>query len=130
MGCDPFNATAVERLIQTKSPRAKPLPILASLSARVERIAHVSPTARKLGEMFWPGPLTLILPKKDLPEVATSYLISVGVRIPLHEIASNLIALSGGLLLGTSANKTGHSPPFPHPPRKCFGGKHTTWGTS
>lgn len=55
--------------------------------------------------------MTLILTKKLLPSITTSSLTTVGVRIPDHAVALELIKLSGGLLVGTSANKTGAKPP-------------------
>jgi L-threonylcarbamoyladenylate synthase len=111
LGCDPFNLGAVERLIRVKGVRDKPLPILAGSLDDVERVAELSFDARRVGERFWPGPLTLVLPKRLLSDVVTFGLATVGVRIPDHEVALELIRLSGGLLVGTSANKTGFKPP-------------------
>jgi len=112
LGCDPFNAVAVKRVFRVKGERRKPLPILASSSSHVKRIAILSPEAEKIANCFWPGPLTLVLPKKPvLPEVVTCDLDSVGVRVPKHDVALELISLSNGLLVGTSANKTGEKPP-------------------
>jgi len=111
LGCNPFDVDAVERLIRVKGARDKPLPVLACNLANVKRIAELSSDARKIGEQFWPGPLTLVLPKKLLSDVVTFGLATVGVRIPNNEVALELIRCSGGLLVGTSANKTGSKPP-------------------
>lgn len=112
LGCDPLNVKAVKRLFKTKGERKKPLPILASDVKHVEKIAYISERTRKIAARFWPGPLTLVVPKKPvLPDVVTCNLDSVGVRIPKHDIALQLIHLSKGLLVGTSANKTGEKPP-------------------
>ena len=112
LGCDPFNVTAVKRVFRVKGEREKPLPILASSIGHVEKIASLSPEAEKIARRFWPGPLTLIVPKKPiLPEVVTCNMNSVGVRVPNHAVAIQLINLSNGLLVGTSANKTGEKPP-------------------
>jgi len=112
LGCDPLNVEAVKRLFKAKGERKKPLPILASDIEHVEKIAYLSERARKIAARFWPGPLTLVVPKKPaLPDVVTCSLDSVGVRIPKHDIALHLIHLSKGLLVGTSANKTGEKPP-------------------
>jgi len=112
LGCDPLNVKAVKRLFETKGERKKPLPILASDVEHVEKIAHLSEIIRKIAASFWPGPLTLVVPKKPtLPNVVTCNLDSVGVRVPRHDIALQLIRLSNGLLVGTSANKTGEKPP-------------------
>jgi len=113
LGCDPFNAKAVERIFRTKGERKeKPLPILGSDMKRIQKIAYLHEKARKIAERFWPGPLTLVVPKKpSLPDIITCGLDSVGVRIPNHTVTIQLISLCGGLLVGTSANKTGHKPP-------------------
>lgn len=113
LGCDPFNLPAVKRLIQVKGSqaRSKPLPVLSSSLESVKRIAHVSSEATSIARKFWPGPLTLILRKKLLSDVLTFGHSTVGVRIPNHKVALKLLELSGGLLVGTSANKTGLPPP-------------------
>jgi L-threonylcarbamoyladenylate synthase len=112
LGCDPFNVTAVKQVFKVKGEREKPLPIMASSIDHVEKIASLSPKTEKVAKWFWPGPLTLIVPKKPiLPEVVTCNLNSVGVRVPNHAIALQLINLSNGLLVGTSANRTGEKPP-------------------
>jgi L-threonylcarbamoyladenylate synthase len=113
LGCDPFNVKAVEKVFKVKGERkSKPLPILASEMKAVERIAHMNKDAKKIAKKYWPGPLTLVVPKKPaLPSIVTCNLESVGVRIPNHKVALQLITLCGGLIVGTSANKTGEKPP-------------------
>ena len=112
LGCDPFNIEAVKRVFRLKGERRKPLPILASSINYVEKIALLSREAEKIAKGFWPGPLTLVVLKKPvLPEVVTCNLNSVGVRVPNHNVALRLISLSNGLLVGTSANKTGEKSP-------------------
>ena len=111
LGCDPLNVKAVERIFEVKGAREKPLPVLASDIEHVEKIAYLSWKARRVAVRFWPGPLTLVLPKTTiLPGIVTSNLGSVGVRVPMHNIAIKLIHSSNGLLVGTSANKTGEKP--------------------
>jgi L-threonylcarbamoyladenylate synthase len=112
LGCNPFDVQAVERIFETKGERKdKPLPILSSDIKCIQKITHLNETAMKIAEKFWPGALTLILPKKpSLPDIVTCGLGSVGVRIPNHPVALKLINLCDGLLVGTSANKTGHKP--------------------
>jgi len=112
VGCDPFNESSVKRLFKIKGERTKPFPILASSVEDVEKIAQISGKALKLAKKFWPGPLTMVLQKKpSLPSIVTINLNSVAVRVPNHGIALELIRLSGGLLIGTSANKTGKKSP-------------------
>ena len=112
LGCDPFNIKAVKRVFKVKGERRKPLPILASSINHVEKIASMSQEGNKIAKTFWPGPLTLVFPKKlVLPDIVTCNLDSVGVRIPKHDVALQLIKASAGLLIGTSANRTGEKPP-------------------
>ena len=112
LGCDPLNVKAVERIFEVKGEREKPLPVLASDIKHVEKIAHLSEKAKRVAARFWPGPITLVLPKTTiLPGIVTSNLDSVGVRVPRHDVAIQLIRLSNGLLIGTSANRTGEKPP-------------------
>lgn len=111
LGCDPFNIKGVKRIFRVKGERRKPLPVLASSIDSVEKIAFVSQEAKKIAKWFWPGPLTFVVPKKPtLPDIVTCELNSVGVRVPKHDVALQLISLSNGLLVGTSANKTGEKP--------------------
>ncbi len=111
LGCDPLNIEAVTRVFELKGVRTKPLPILASDVESVKKIALLSRRAERVATRFWPGPLTVVVPKRPLlPDVVTCNLDSVGVRIPRHSVALRLINLSKGLLVGTSANKTGGKP--------------------
>jgi L-threonylcarbamoyladenylate synthase len=112
LGCNPFDVQAVKRIFETKGERKyKPLPILGSDIQHVQKIAQLNEKAMKVAKKFWPGPLTIIVPKKpSLPDIVTCGSGSVGVRIPNHSVATQLISLCDGLLVGTSANKTGHKP--------------------
>jgi L-threonylcarbamoyladenylate synthase len=112
LGCNPFNEDAVKKIFRIKGKRTKPLPILASDVKEIEKIAHTTDKALKFAEKFWPGPLTMILLKKpSLPSLVTRDLDSVAVRVPNHKVALELIRTSGGLLVGTSANRTGKKSP-------------------
>jgi L-threonylcarbamoyladenylate synthase len=112
LGCDPLNLQAVKRILEVKGDRNKPLPVLAASIVDAEKIAFVSPNGKKLAAKFWPGPLTMVFPKKPaLQDVVTFGLDSVGVRIPDNDVALQLLSLCGGLLVGSSANRTGEEPP-------------------
>ncbi len=112
LGCDPFNVEAVKRILKVKDNRNKPLPILAASIVDADKVAFISPNGRKLAAKFWPGPLTMVFPKKpNFPDVVTFGLDSVGLRIPDNYVALHLTRLSGGLLIGSSANRTGEEPP-------------------
>ncbi len=112
LGCDPFNIDAVNNLLEVKGKRTKPFPILAANIEDAKKAAYISLDGKKLAAKFWPGPLTLIFPKKPaIPNIVTFDQDSVGLRVPDNEIALRLIHLSGGLLIGSSANRTGEKPP-------------------
>jgi L-threonylcarbamoyladenylate synthase len=112
LGCDPLNVQAVKRILEVKGNRNKPLPVLAASIVDAEKIAFVSPNGKKLAAKFWPGPLTMVFPKKSaLQDVVTFGLDSVGLRIPANDVVLELISLCEGLLVGSSANRTGEEPP-------------------
>jgi len=111
LGCDPLNLQAVQRLLTVKSNRKKPFPVLVTNLKEATKIAQISDTGKKIAKKFWPGPLTLVFPKKRaLSDVVTFGLDSVGLRVPDNQVALSLIELSGGLLIGSSANLTGEKP--------------------
>jgi len=112
LGCDPFNVEAIKRILKVKANRNKPLPLLAASIVNADKVAFISPNGKRLAAKFWPGSLTMVFPKKAaLPDVVTFGWDSVGLRIPDSEVALHLIRLSGGLLIGSSANRTGEEPP-------------------
>lgn len=112
LGCNPFNVEAVKLIHEVKVERRKPLPVLAASIKDANKIAFILQNGTRLIAKFWPGPLTLVFPKKPaLPEVVTLGLDSVGLRIPNSDVALRLIGLSGGLLIGSSANRSGEEPP-------------------
>lgn len=74
--------------------------------------AEVPEAAKQLAEAFWPGPLTMILPKSDkVPYETTGGLDTVAVRMPSHPVAQKLIAYSGGYVAAPSANTSGKPSP-------------------
>jgi L-threonylcarbamoyladenylate synthase len=112
LGCNPFNIEAVKRILEVKGIRKRPLPVLAANIEEADRIAFISQKGKRLAAKFWPGQVTLVFSKKTvLPDSVTFGLDSVGLRIPDSDVALRLIGLSGGLLIGTSANRSGEDPP-------------------
>lgn len=112
LGCDPQNMEAVQSLLTVKGDRKKPFPVLVASLEDATRVAQVSNNGKKLATKFWPGPLTIVFPKKGvLSDIVTFGLGSVGLRVPNNQVALSLIQLSGGLLIGSSANLTGEKPP-------------------
>ncbi|MDR0494863.1 MAG: threonylcarbamoyl-AMP synthase [Treponema sp.] len=116
LGGDAFNPLALAKIFEVKArPRFDPLIVHIAAVEMLEKIANLSlldtQTRGKvaaLTEKFWPGPLTLILPKqKTIPDLATSGLPSVAVRLPAHDAARRLIELSTGAVAAPSANPFG-----------------------
>ena len=109
---DAFNSAAVRAIYVTKQrPFSKPLPILLADSADLPRVVRtVPPIARVLINQYWPGPLTLLLPKHPELPAEISNNDSVAVRIPNNQVAREIIRAAGGALAVTSANLSGHPP--------------------
>lgn len=111
LGCNPFDADAVERLVRVKERVKGSLPILVNSLKEAERLGEISGVAAELANRFWPGPLTLVVQaRSNFPVKVTGDSLLVGLRIPNHETARRLIQESGGALIGTSANISGHPP--------------------
>jgi L-threonylcarbamoyladenylate synthase len=112
LGCDPFNSSAVDRLLRVKGRENKPLPIIASSTEKARRVALFNPQAEKIVLELWPGPLTLVLKARvAFPQGVTLGQDTIGIRVPDHDVALRLADLSGGYLVSTSANKSGAPSP-------------------
>ncbi|HNX45383.1 MAG TPA: L-threonylcarbamoyladenylate synthase [Anaerolineaceae bacterium] len=112
MACDPRNPEALARVYDIKGRSAqKALPVLVGgLDQLVEIVSEVPEKARRLLETFWPGPLTIVLPKQPgLPAELTPY-PGVAVRMPNHPFALALLQAFGPLAV-TSANLSDHANP-------------------
>ncbi len=112
VGVVAFNGEAIERLYSMKQrPSEKGIPILLADQADLARVCREIPTvAQTLIERFWPGPLTLIVPRRaELPDVISSN-DTIAVRIPNNVIARDLIRAAGGALATSSANVSRHPP--------------------
>jgi L-threonylcarbamoyladenylate synthase len=108
LGANALDADAVARIFEAKGrPRTSPLIVHVSSEEMLQRVASSWPeTAHVLAEKFWPGPLTLVLPKQpQVPDVVTAGLATVGVRIPSHSIAQALIKECDLPLAAPSANR-------------------------
>lgn len=110
LAADATNPAAVARIFEVKGrPADHPLIVhLRSIAALAEWTAEVSPATRTLAEAAWPGPLTLIVPRAPgvLDEV-TGGLDTVGLRVPAHPLALQLLERSGVALAAPSANRFG-----------------------
>jgi len=115
LGADAANAPAIARLYETKGrPLFNPLIATVGDIAAAMKIARFDPTATRLAEAFWPGPLTLVLPKTEhcpVAELATAGLDTVAVRVPAHPVARAILRAFGGPVVAPSANLSGHVSP-------------------
>ena len=113
LGADALNEVAVEKVFALKGrdPR-QPIPVLVADEEMLHTlIARVPSTAQKLMKLYWPGPLTLVLPgKKDIPKPLCNPAGGIGVRISSQPIANLLIKGLGRPLTATSANPSGKEP--------------------
>ncbi len=113
LGADALNEKAVKKIFEAKGrPQDNPL-IIHVASKDVEKYAQNIPDiAKKLMDKFCPGPLTVILKKKDIiPYITSANLDSIGIRMPSNEIALKLIELSGTTIAAPSANISGRPSP-------------------
>jgi len=114
LGADGLNPDAVRAIFTAKErPADNPLILHICEVEAVSRIAAViSDQARLLMERFWPGPLTIVLPRTDLvPDEVTAGLDTVAIRMPSHPVAQALIAASGVPVAAPSANLSGKPSP-------------------
>ncbi|MCX7610580.1 MAG: L-threonylcarbamoyladenylate synthase [Ignavibacterium sp.] len=114
LGADAFNPNAVEKIFELKKrPIFDPLIVhLYSIDQLEIVCTEVDNRVYDLAEKFWPGPLTIVLKKNNkIPDIVTSGLNTVGVRIPDNDIARELIKLSETAIAAPSANKFGRISP-------------------
>jgi L-threonylcarbamoyladenylate synthase len=114
LGADAFDPGAVARIFEAKGrPSDNPLIVHVAARAEVVRVAAAVPeAARALMDAFWPGPLTLVLPKHPrVPSAVTAGLDTVGVRWPRHLAAQALLAACGVPVAAPSANRSGRPSP-------------------
>lgn len=125
LGADAFNRLAVARVFDIKKrPRFDPLIVHIAAIQELEKLASkITEEAWRLAQHFWPGPLTLVLPKKkEVPEIVTSGLTSVAVRMPRHNLTLRVITEAVTPVVGPSANPFGYlSPTRPEHVREQLG---------
>jgi L-threonylcarbamoyladenylate synthase len=119
LGADATNGAAVARLYAAKGrPRFNPLISHVADMDAARRIARFDADAETLAAAFWPGPLTLVLPKADrcpVSELATAGLDSIAVRIPDHPVAQDILRGFRKPVVAPSANQSGHVSPTTAP---------------
>lgn len=115
LGADATNGVAIASLYEAKGrPSFNPLISHVSDFERAERIGVFNAIARQLAEAFWPGPLTLVVPRApDCPvsELATAGLATIAIRIPSHPVALALLAAADTPVAAPSANRSGRVSP-------------------
>ncbi len=108
LGANALDAAAVERIFAAKGrPRTSPLIVhVSSVEMARELAAEWPAAAETLARRYWPGPLTLVLPKRPaIPDVVTAGLPTVGLRMPAHPVALDLIRAAGVPIAAPSANR-------------------------
>ncbi|MBQ7925978.1 MAG: threonylcarbamoyl-AMP synthase [Lachnospiraceae bacterium] len=114
LGGDALNRESSRKIYAAKGrPSDNPLIVhICRLEDMDALVRQVTPEARAVAEAFWPGPLTLILPKSDLvPYETTGGLDTVAIRFPSHPVARQLIDCAGGYVAAPSANLSGKPSP-------------------
>jgi L-threonylcarbamoyladenylate synthase len=115
LGADAGNGEAVARLYAAKGrPSFNPLIAHVADIGSARRIGIFTPAAEKLAAAFWPGPLTLVLAKQpdcDIADLALAGLDTVGLRVPAHPVARELLKTFKGAVVAPSANRSGHVSP-------------------
>lgn len=115
LAADATNASAVAKIFAAKGrPDFNPLISHVADFAQLDVLVTVDARARRLAEAFWPGALTLVLPRRDDCPVAPAVsagLSSLALRMPAHPVARDLLARVGRPVAAPSANKSGHVSP-------------------
>src|ERR1700754_2848686 len=115
LGADATNAGAIARLYEAKGrPAFNPLIAHVCDLKAAQRIADFDAQAILLAKAFWPGPLTLVLPKAPgcaVADLATAGLDTIAVRVPAHPVARQILRAFGGPVVAPSANLSGHVSP-------------------
>jgi L-threonylcarbamoyladenylate synthase len=115
LGADATDGRAVARLYAAKGrPAFNPLIAHVVDLKAAQALARFSPKALQLAKAFWPGPLTLVLPKAAkcrVADLATAGLDTIAVRVPDHPVARDIIAALGRPVVAPSANRSGHVSP-------------------
>ncbi len=115
LGADARDGVAVANIFLLKGrPQFNPLIVHVENTDEADRFGEFNEGARKLAKAFWPGPLTLVLPRKTdcgISELVTAGLDTVALRVPQHPIAQRLLSLAGCPIAAPSANLSGRISP-------------------
>jgi len=115
LGCDATNPAAVARVYEAKGrPQFNPLIAHVRDLDEAARHADLQPKARALAQAYWPGPLTLVAPRRaasTVAELACAGLATIALRAPAHPVARALLEAFGAPIAAPSANRSGHVSP-------------------
>jgi L-threonylcarbamoyladenylate synthase len=113
LAANALDTQACERIFAAKDrPAEDPLIVHVASVTAAATVAELTPAARELARAFWPGPLTMVLPKKRVvPAIVTAGLDSVAVRVPRHPVFRDLLRECGLPLAAPSANPFGYVSP-------------------
>jgi len=114
LGANALNPEAVEAIFKAKQrPHWDPLIVhICDMEMLTTLVSELPTSAQRLIEAFWPGPLTLLLPRSTaVPDAVTAGRPLVGVRMPAHSVALELIRRAGVPIAAPSANRFGHTSP-------------------
>lgn len=124
LGADAFNPNAVEKIFELKQrPSFDPLIVHICSTEQLKIVCEkIEERLLKLADIFWPGPLTIVVNKnKNIPDIVTSGLKTIGIRFPSNQIATELIKIAETPIAAPSANKFGRvSPTSAEHVRKYF----------
>lgn len=112
IGANPFDGEAVRRVNELKGRDGKPILVVLSDYRRAGRLIDpCTATYERLSELFWPGPLTLVVGASAvLPAELTAGTGTIGVRLPADPNVRRFVEACGGVLTATSANRSGEPP--------------------
>lgn len=113
LGANATNGLAVVRVFEAKGrPRFNPLIVHVPDAAAASELADMTPLAVLLAERFWPGPLTMVLPRRTgsltVSELVMAGLDTIAIRVPSHEIAQSFLRAAAVPVAAPSANVSGH----------------------
>lgn len=113
LAANAWDATACAKIFEVKGrPATDPLIVHIGALAELDALAEPNEAARLLARAFWPGPLTMVLPKRAaVPDIVTAHLPSVAVRMPAHPLFRRLLKATGRPLAAPSANPFGYLSP-------------------
>ncbi len=113
LGANAFDADAVAKIFAAKGrPATNPLIVHIAVPAQLDTIAEPSALAWQLATQFWPGALTLVLPKRDIiPAIVAAGQDTVAVRVPAHPVAIALLQASSVAIAAPSANRSNRPSP-------------------